>query len=240
MRCMANWDSPIAEFKKSFPDYEIVPLENKGVGIYHKLKAPLTIKGNVEFLRSQFLEQKGELNIFLGFSLGGMIVSTWSQLYPEEIHGVILVASSFGGLQPFWKRMKLGVLLAGIMTFFTRGTTREEYMYQMIASNSKNKEKLINEWAIEQKERPLTALNIIRQLLSGWSFHPSQYKRLHPTLVIGSRQDKLADYSCSENIRDFWNTDYVCHENAGHDILNDDPAWVINNIKNWIHEKQIS
>ncbi len=240
MRCMANWSDPIAKLQETFPDYEIVPLENQGVGIHHKAKAPLTIKANVEFLRTQFLEQKGETNILLGFSLGGMMVTTWSQLYSKDMHGLILVTSSFGGLQPFWKRMKLGILPAGTATCFTKGKTREKFMYKMIASNPDNRERLIKQWALEQSARPLGVLNIIRQLLSGWSFNPRGYEKKHPTLVIGSRYDKLADYTCSEKIRDFFDTDYVCHENAGHDVLNDDPEWVANSIKKWIDEKQIS
>lgn len=239
MRCMANWERPIAIFKETFPEYEIIPLENKGVGIHHKLKTPLTIKQNVDFLRKEFLEQKGDVNILLGFSLGGMIVTTWSQLYPDDTNGLVLVTSSFGGLQPFWKRLKISILPPAFATFITKGLTREKFMYKMIALNQENKDKLIKEWVIEQRARPLTVLNILRQLLSGWSFRPKEYERLHPTLVIGSKCDQLADYTCSENIRDFWKTDYACHVSAGHDIMNDDPKWVTSIIKNWINEKQI-
>lgn len=236
MRTKANWNLPIAELKTQLPDYEIVPLENKGMGIYHNQKAPLTIKENVEFIRDQYLSQKGDINIVLGFSLGGMIATMWSQLYKSEVSGLILVTSSFGGLQPFWKRLKISIFPSAIMAFISSGNTREKYMYKMIARNESHKEKLISEWEKEQKKNPVTMINTLRQLISGWTFNPLKYKRNHPTLVIGSLKDQLADYSCSEQIHKFWETDYVRHDDCGHDVLNDDSKWAAKNIKKWLDE----
>lgn len=239
MRAMGNWQEPIAELKKQLPDFDIIPLENKGVGIHHSLKAPLTIKGNVDFLRDQYLQHKGEVNIFLGFSLGGMMVTTWSQLYPTEVDGLILVTSSFGGLQPFWKRLKPSVLPTASMAFITSGITRERFMYKMIAKNEGNKERLIKQWQIEQNKHPITLMNTIRQCIAGWIFNAKSFQRKHPTLVVASFKDQLAHYQCSENIKNFWDTDYVRHDNAGHDVLNDDPDWVTVAIKNWLDEKEL-
>lgn len=236
MRTKANWKHPVAELKAQLPDYEIIPLENKGMGIFHYLKAPLTIKENVEFLKEQYLANKGDVNIFLGFSLGGMIATMWSQLFKDEVSGLILVTSSFGGLQPFWKRLKISILPSAIMAFISKGKTRENYMYKMIAKSEQQREKLINEWVIEQNKHPVTMMNTLRQLVSGWTFNPLRYKRAHPTLVIGSLNDQLAHYHCSEQIHKFWDTDYIRHDNCGHDVLNDDPNWAATNIKKWLDE----
>jgi pimeloyl-ACP methyl ester carboxylesterase len=239
MRCANNWQNPIAFLKKAMPDYDIIALENKGAGIFCKEKAPLSIKQNVQFLREQFESQKGDHNIILGFSLGGMMASLWAHEFPDEVHKVVLVNSSFAHLQPFYKRMRLRVLLPGLMTFITWGKMREHFMYHMICQNPANKDLLIKQWAHEQKERRLTHVNIFRQLWAGLIFSPRAYIRRHPTLVLASLQDQLAHYSCSENIRDFLRTDYALHPTAGHDLLNDDIPWVSQQLKDWLASHEI-
>ena len=239
MRSVNNWQDPIEQFTKDIDGYDIVPLDVPGMGNHFYKKAPLSIKSNVEFLKSEYEKHKGETNILLGFSLGGMMVTTWSQLYPDDIDGLIIVTSSFGGFQPFWKRLKPSVLPFAIMAFHTKGQTREKYMFKMIAKNEVNKQRLMEQWEQEQNARPIKNLNIIRQAIAGWTFNAKKMERKHPTLVIAAKNDQLADFSCSEKIRDHWNADFVCHEKAGHDVLNDDPKWAAEQIKKWIHDKKL-
>lgn len=239
MRSVNNWQIPIEQFTKDLEGYDIIALDVAGMGIHFHKKSPLSLKSNVEFLRSEYEKHKGETNILLGFSLGGMIVTTWSQLYPKEMDGLIIVTSSFGGFQPFWKRLKPSVLPYAVMAFYTKGQTREKYMFKMIAKNKANKERLMHQWEQEQNLRPIKNINIIRQAIAGWAFNAKKMERKHPTLVIAAKNDQLVDYSCSEKIRDHWDADFVCHNESGHDVLNDDPKWVTGQIKKWIYDKKL-
>src|ERR1700747_2205331 len=97
-----NWNHPIEVLHQALPDFEVIALDNPGMGEYHKMKVPRTIDGNINFLKEKFDKLKGDENYFLGWSLGGMIVAKWSQRYPKDMKGMVLMASSFGSLQGPW------------------------------------------------------------------------------------------------------------------------------------------
>lgn len=239
MRTVHNWKQPIEYFKKHFSDFDIIPLDVQGMGDHYDKKSPLSISKNVEFLRKSFLEHKGEKNIFLGFSLGGMIISKWAQKYPKDISALILVTTSYGGLQPFWKRLKINIFPNAFMAFISNGAIREKYMYKMIAHNPVNEKRLINEWQKEQSQRPVSNLNVFRQAISGWKFRANGTKHAHPTLIIAAKNDQLVDYSCSEKLKEYLECDFICHDQAGHDVINEDFKWCAAGIKNWVYERKI-
>ena len=229
-----NWARSIKVLQNALPDYEIIALENKGMGEFNNEAAPLSINGNVDFLKASFDKLKGDENIFIGWSLGGMIVAKWSQRYPSDMSKMVLITSSFGALQPFWFRLKTLIIPKLFIGIFSSGKKREDFLYDATCNNLENKASLMEEWEQYQTEKPISGVNIVRQVVAAFFFLTRKLKKQHPTLVLGAPNDNLVNSKCSLNIKSFWNTDYAEHPTAGHDLFTDDPKWVSEQIKNWL------
>lgn len=229
-----NWKTPVEILQAALPDFEVIALDNPGMGEYHKMAVPLTIPGHVDFLKKDFEKLKGEENYFMGWSLGGMIVADWSNRYPKDMKGTILMTSSFGPLQAPWLRIKPVTLPGLVKTIFSKGIKREEGLFEPISNNKQNKERLVGEAMAYNKEFPVTGVNIIRQFIAASLFFTKSIKKMHPCLVLGAPNDHLVSNVCSKKIQSFWKTDYEEHPTAGHDIFNDDPQWVVTKVKDWM------
>jgi pimeloyl-ACP methyl ester carboxylesterase len=233
MRSMTNWKVPIDILKAKFPDFEIIPLDVPGMGIHHGLTSPFSIDKNVEFLKKRFEANKGDLNVMLGFSLGGMIASKWTQIYPDDIHGAILVNTSFTHLQNPFLRMKPKILPAMIRAFFAKGHQREKLLYSAICNDRVNEDEKLKSWQADQVKYPVKSSNVFRQLIAGLTFKSIDLKLELPVLVLRSPCDHLVNAKCSSNIAHNFETQVASHDLGGHDILNDDPEWVVNEIDAW-------
>lgn len=238
MRSMCNWQTSIDvlnnEFKKQDEHLEIIPLDVPGMGIHHSLKSPLSIEENVEFLKKRFDANKGDINLMLGFSLGGMITSKWTQLYPNDLDGVILVTTSFTHLQNPLLRLKPKVFIPMLRALMSKSIKREELLYDAICNNSDHKSNMVKEWFNDQQRFPVSSLNVFRQLIAGLTFKSKKIKLDLPTLVLAAPKDNLVNSACSMAISNNYKTKLSVHDWAGHDILNDDPKWVAKQITDFI------
>lgn len=229
-----NWSTPLKVMQSAFPDYEIIVFDNPGMGEHCKMAVPASIDKNIDFLKERFDKLKGEENYFIGWSLGGMLVAKWSQRFPKDMNGMVLITSSFGSLSTPWHRLKTLIILPVFIAIISKGKRRENGMFSSICKNEKNRERLVNEWMEINKEKPVTAINIIRQLIAAIFFFTKTFKKQHPVLVIGAPNDQLVNNSCSKKIASFWKTDYQEHPTAGHDVFNDDAEWVSDQVKKWL------
>ena len=57
----------------------------------------------------------------------------------------------------------------------------------------------------------------------------------HPVLVLSSAKDRLVNPLCSAQLASSWNAPQHQHETAGHDLPNDDGAWVCQQVAMWQH-----
>ena len=56
-----NWKNPIEVLKAALPDFEIIALDNQGVGVNYKIPVPFRINEQVNFLKQKlagFLKSK--------------------------------------------------------------------------------------------------------------------------------------------------------------------------------------
>jgi pimeloyl-ACP methyl ester carboxylesterase len=232
-----NWRHPVQQLQATLPDYEIIALDNAGMGVYHKMKTPFFINSNLDFLKKQFDLLKGEENYLLGWSMGGMIVAAWNKRYPNDMKGILLMTTSFGAFQMPWYRLRIEILLPITIAIFSQGAKREQRLFNGICRNETNREMLTAEWLKAQQERPVSPLNILRQLHACIYFLGYKFKQTHPTLIIGAPQDQLVNNKCSTAIAKRWKSaKYVEHPTVGHDVFNDAPEWVSNEIKIWLKE----
>ncbi len=231
-----NWSKPIKVLQVTFPDFEVIALDNPGMGEYHKTAVPLSIEKNVDFLKTSFDKLKGDENYFIGWSLGGMIVSKWSQLYPKDMNGIVLITSSYGSLSMVWQRLRTLIIPLVVFAIISKGKRRENGMFNTTCKNEQNRERLVNEWIKIDEESPVTVINIIRQLIAATLFYTKSFKKLHPTLVLGAPNDQLVNNKCSKAIATFLDAPYKEHPTAGHDVFNDEPEWVAKEVLFFINE----
>jgi alpha-beta hydrolase superfamily lysophospholipase len=230
-----NWSHPAKVLQAAFPDYEVITLDNPGMGEYHKMAVPLSVEKNVDFLKTSFDKLKGEENYFIGWSLGGMIVSKWGQLYPKDMNGMVLITSSYGSLSMVWQRLRPLIIPPVLLAIISKGRRRENGMFNTTCKNEQNRERLVNEWIEIDEESPVTVINIIRQLIAATLFFTKSFKKLHPTLILGAPNDQLVNNKCSKDIVKFLDAPYQEHPTAGHDVFNDYPEWVAEQVKAWLN-----
>jgi len=53
-------------------------------------------------------------------------------------------------------------------------------------------------------------------------------------LILSSKQDRLVHVSCSLAIASRWKCPAQLHPMAGHDLVLDDPNWVIEKVQRWL------
>jgi pimeloyl-ACP methyl ester carboxylesterase len=231
-----HWKSAIEVLQQTFPAFEIIALKNPGTSVHCKMNVPLSIEAQVEFLKKQYDTVKGDTNYFVGWSMGGMIVSLWAKLYPKDINGMTLITTSFGSLTrlPLYRLRPL--IIPSILTaIFSKGMKREEMMYATICNNETNKQALLPEWLAIQAEHPITGVNILRQVVACVRFVGTSLIQQHPVLIIGAPNDKLVNNKCSTSIAKMWKkAKYIEHPTAGHDVFLDEPQWVSIEMKKWL------
>lgn len=230
-----NWNHPIQVLQSTLPDYEVIALDNPGVGQHHKIPVPLSIDGHIDFLKKSFDKLKGDENYFVGWSLGGMIVAKWSHLYPKDMNGMALITSSSGSNSMPWQRIRPLILPSVIKaTLFSKGEKREQGLFDTTCKNESNRAALVKEWKVINDECPVTFMSILRQFIAASMFFSHSFKKQHPVLVLGAPNDQLVNNKSSQALAKFWDAPYKEHPTAGHDIFNDDPEWVAEQLKAFI------
>ena len=78
--------------------------------------------------------------------------------------------------------------------------------------------------------------NAFRQLWSAATFKPLLSKPEYTkVLILASKGDKLCDYTCSIRIQHKWQGRIRFHLSGGHDLPADDPNWLTEHIKEFVH-----
>lgn len=229
-----HWGEFTVHFKTQFPDAEIFFLDLPGAGKMHRDVCPLEVESMVEILRKQLPQDllgKGEFH-FVGMSLGGMVALEWSKRYPEDLSSTIIINSSASKLLPFWYRLRPGaypyILLAGILK-----SKQHEMIFKKVCQNKNNQAKTIELWKKIHETSPVSLANAIRQIYSASRFKLDNNLKIKG-MVISSYGDELVNYKCSEKLASELGWPLKIHSWGGHELSDDDPEWVITEIKSFI------
>ncbi len=243
-----HWAEFPAKLKAGLREAGIEPridaIDLPGAGRFSEMKAPLTIGEMTEFVRGKYLEirrqmrERGEtppeVTRLVSISLGGMIASDWLQRWPQDFSGAVLMNTSFKGYSPVYRRLKPNAMKELVSVLKAQDPLERETRVLNLVSN---REDLIptmaQDWAKIAEERPVSMENFSRQLLAATLYSPKQEPPAAPVLILGSKQDRMVDQSCSKVIARKWAADYEVHESAGHDLTLDDPDWTVQKIVAW-------
>lgn len=231
-----HWNHFLPLLQSAFPCSEITALDLPGVGRFHGQPSPWTLRGLVDFVRNTALEH-GKLErpvTLLGLSLGGMIAWEWLQTYPSDACGAVLVATSFGGLSPFYERLRWQCYRECYNAMrVSDPRQRERVILALLLNNRQLIDNLADEWSVIQTLRPVGFKNLIRHLLAATLYYPDSVKPEQPVLLLNSAGDRLVSPECSSAIGKKWDLPLKTHPWAGHDITTDDGDWVVAQINAW-------
>lgn len=228
-----HWGSFPKRLQELYPTSNIVELDLPGAGSLYQESTPLSVDEITRRLRklvpSAMLEQ-GNF-VFIGVSLGGMVGLTWSQLYPKDLYKLIIINSSAAVISPFWKRLRARSYVPVIKSFLLK-EKRHEIIFEQVCENKKNKDKLVKLWSKIQQENPVGLINAIKQILAAMKF---KVEKINISgLILCSAKDQFVNHQCSKDLAKFLGWPIQIHPWAGHELPDDDPEWVINEIKKFI------
>lgn len=241
-REVAHWEGFPQLFEKQVQEVRVHAIDLPGNGVYRNISPPVTLTAQVEFLRAEWRRQhphNSEPISLFALSLGAMVALQWMHLYPDEIRSAVLVNTSLRGVSPFYERLSPRAYGRLLKLFFTSNPRARESAILRLTSQRKDWDaKKISERAQIQKRHPVTRMSALRQILAALSPLTSKKAPLQPVLLLNSLGDELVHPDCSRAIAERWQVPIRHHAWAGHDLVLDDPKWVLEAVEQWCREIQ--
>ncbi|WP_269531344.1 alpha/beta fold hydrolase [Chitinimonas sp. BJYL2] len=208
-----------------------------GNGTRWREPAGLSIAAQCEALRAGLAAvlAQGPVDV-LALSMGGMVALYWAQHYPAEVRSLVLINTSFAGVSPFWHRLRWQCypLVLGLVCM---PTIWREYGLLHLTSNQPQRRALAwPQWRACQRDQPVSLGNFLRQLTAAARFRPVGAWPGQPLTLLSSRQDRLVNPACTTRLAQRLSARSFVHPDAGHDLVLDDPAWVIACLDRHIHD----
>jgi pimeloyl-ACP methyl ester carboxylesterase len=232
-----HWGPFVDSVKSIFPNAKIITPEIPGVGAYSHMASPTNFIDMVNFMREKIVweEHKGRKKILLAMSLGGMMAREWVDHYPDDFDNLVLVNTSYKGINPFHHRLRpLSVLRFLKILMIPTVAMREKAIIQMSSNDRVKQQKHLDNWVMIQKDSPVSRANFFRQISAALKYKAPQHGPTLPTLILAGEQDRLCSVKCSRKIHQLWGGSLKTHPTAGHDIPIDDAEWILNNVKEWV------
>ncbi len=216
-------------------DAEVCLIDLPGNGRLNDRDSPLQVPAMAEDCRAQLRERGLAPPYFLlAMSLGAMVAVAWADRHPAELAGCVLINTSLRPFSSFQQRLRprnylplLAMLLPG-----NDAARREKTILQLTSRHPERPEKQA-EWAAYARENPVSPGNALRQLLAAARYRAPIRKPAPPLLILASAGDRLVNPDCSRRLAGHWQSAFVEHPTAGHDLPLDDGAWVAGQIALW-------
>lgn len=231
-----HWGDFPRLLKEAIPQLNIILPEIQGVGEFADMISPSNFDEMISFMRNQILEDlQNEDTIILAISLGGMIAKRWTELHPEDFSKMILLNTSFKGINPLFNRLQPSALIKFLKIFMTGSLEkREEQIVQLVSNEKDNHAGLVEDWIKIQNDAPVKKQSFVNQIRAALSFTPSKKRPQIPVMILAGIGDRLCHYKSSLKLHNIWGGSIHLHETAGHDLPSDDPQWLINKVKKFI------
>jgi len=215
-----------------FPSGQVICLDLPGFGTQKNYRSPILISQIVNHVEMQFNEVKknnSEPWAIFGISLGGMVALNW--LGNKDCPFVIgIIANSSANLPlriPAFDRIsKEGIAtLAKILR--TQIPNQIELSVMQLVSNRGIDRKVLEKWTHWYLENPISTKNFLFQLIAAATF-VAPIKLFRPAIFLASKKDRMVNWHCSERLFNYYQAPLAIHATAGHDLILDDPQWVVN------------
>lgn len=240
----SHWDPDfVNNVKKAFGTHDLLLLDLPGSGSRLNEKSPLTIKEIVESTREYYQDRlnNDKEKILISISMGGMVGSKWCHLFPNDFSYFVIMNSSFKNLSPVHKRVQPGAMKEFLKIFTTKDhEKREEKIIKLCSNNESKHAQTLKTWVKLAEEKAMTQENMLRQTIAAARFS-MDFKLKNKVLIIVALYDKLAHFTCSQKIRDFWEADYqeIDSPDVGHAIHIDASSQAPEIIHKWYMKQSV-
>lgn len=233
-----HWDEEFVEkIQTELGTNNIVKIDLPGSGVRIDEKSPLSIEEIVHSTRKYYLEKFDPdcEKVLISISMGGMVGSKWCHLYPDDFGYFVIMNSSFKNFSGLTKRVQPKAMLEFLKIFATKDhKNREKLIIELCSNRVEKHEKILNRWVEIANGRAMSQENMARQTFAAAKYK-LDFKLPQKVLVIVAKHDRLAHYSCSYKLNDYWQKDLLVIDdpNVGHAIHIDASAEVPKIIKDW-------
>ncbi|MYM64444.1 alpha/beta fold hydrolase [Pseudomaricurvus sp. HS19] len=241
-----HWGEFIGIMAEAFPHDDFICVDLPGFGRARNFPAPDNIAAIVEFVRKQSEELlvDGPVNL-LAISLGGMVAADWMARYPDEISRAVLINTS-STLSPLSQRIAKPALLqllgsAMLARLLRRPELLEKRVAQWVINREEKRSLIAERWASFYGDSRINLRGLLRQLQAASAFQPAMVTQ--PVLLLRALGDRLVSPACSTALYVHWRssnpaTEMHAHPGGGHDLPEDAPAWIAQQIRQWLHAGQ--
>ena len=233
----AHWGGFADDFRRAWPEAQVVALDLPGNGQFHARPSPLSVPDMVAACRAELARQgvQPPFRLF-AMSLGAMVATEWARSAPEDIAGCVLVNTSSRPFSPFFHRLRPGnyATLLGLALLPRSAIDIERTVWQLTSNTPGPHGAVIDAWVATRARHPVSAANALRQLLAAARYRAPAVAPHPPILLLASQNDRLVNSRCSQAIARGWQCDLALHPQAGHDLPLDDPLWVLEQVQQWL------
>lgn len=225
IRWKDHWGDFTEEFKKKYPDDEVLLLDLPGFGDFFQQNSPQTMEEIVDHLDARVDWTQGSYHI-LAFSLGAMVAAQWALKRSQNLEKIFLINTS-DGRSPFYQRFHLrNIWLLLSRLSFIDARFVETGIIEIISNRPEVRARYLESFIEAFKKAPFTRTSFIRQLqIASKTRFPE--KAPVAAVFMNSTADRLVDARCSARIAAEWGSPLETHKQSGHDLTLDDPKWVL-------------
>ena len=162
-----------------------------------------------------------------------MVAKCWSKCPPEEVPAMVLINTSMRPYNPFHHRLRPANYTALIRMAQESDPARREETILRLTSARGAVPDVLAAWSGYARECPVSRVNALRQLLAAARFRANGAPIATRVLLLASRGDRLVNPKCSHTLAQAWNAKLADHSQSGHDLPLDDPAWLVQQVRDW-------
>lgn len=233
----AHWGRFATDLAQALPHDRVLALDLPGNGLLHGQRSPASIQGMVQACRAA-LASRGIPPPYhvLAMSLGGMVAMEWARMGGQaEVAGCVLINSSARPFSPLHHRLQphnYPALLRAVLLPQTPHAI-EQTVLRVTSRRVTQHAGVVQAWAAVRLQRPVSAANALRQLWAAARYRAPRDAPIPRMLLLASRADGLVRWECSMAMARCWQRPVAVHPDAGHDLPLDDPAWVVEQLRQW-------
>jgi pimeloyl-ACP methyl ester carboxylesterase len=230
----AHWGAFPATLAHALPEAKVITLDLPGNGTCHDQRSPRSVVQMAQACRAE-LRHRDVVPPYhlLAMSLGAMVATEWARDAPHEVAGCVLINTSFRPFSAFHRRLRpanyLRLLRLALVTH--DALAMETMVWRLTSNQTRPDAATLAQWVSTRAVHPVTKANALRQLVAAARYRAPARAPVPDILLLASTRDGLVHSGCSQAIALAWARRLVMHPTAGHDLPLDDPAWVVQQVR---------